>query len=360
MKNQSYHIFWQRLHKTAKDKEFPLRVMFEVTYKCNFRCKHCYVPEDYKNRADELTREQIFAILDQLRDMGCFYLGFTGGEPFVRSDIMDILWYAKKKGVEVIIYTNGSLIDKNIASELARLRPNKVDIAIPAMSKDAFEKISGVAGSRDKVFKAIELLHNKGVNLGFKTCALKENESEIKDIQDFAGSLKALHRLDDRLSARLDGNREPFKYREQKKRLSVIGNRLSGKTDCQASILERRAPATDNLFRCGVGQSQAAITPLGELKMCVMIDYPRYKINTEDRGKAGLKKAWGRLKELVRGIRPDENYRCDKCELESYCKWCPAKAWLENKSFTNCDSESRQWAEIRRRSVVRWLRVKLS
>ena len=89
---------------------------------------------------------EIHRILDQLRDIGCFYLGFTGGEPFMRNDIMDILWYAKKSGFEVIIYSNGSLIDEKIADELADLRPNKVDITIPGMSKDVFEKISGDDG----------------------------------------------------------------------------------------------------------------------------------------------------------------------------------------------------------------------
>ena len=123
--------------------------------------------------------------------------------------------YAKRCGFELIIYTNGSLIDEKIASQLERLRPNKVDITIPAMSKGAFERISGLSGSRDKVFRAIEFLYKKGVNLGFKTCVLKENENEIKEIQDFAASLGALHRLDDMLSPRLDGSKEPYGYRGQ-------------------------------------------------------------------------------------------------------------------------------------------------
>ena len=57
-----------------------------------------------------------------------------------------------------------------------------------------FRSISGVAGSRDKVFNAIDRLHKRKVNLGFKTCVLKENESEIKNIQDFAASLGVFYR----------------------------------------------------------------------------------------------------------------------------------------------------------------------
>jgi MoaA/NifB/PqqE/SkfB family radical SAM enzyme len=374
MKIQPYNNFWQRIHKSAKSKGFPLRVMFELTYRCNFYCKHCYVPQGYRKKG-ELKTKEVFSIMDQLADIGCFYLGFTGGEPFIREDMIDILWYAKKLGFEIIIYTNGSLINKERAAELVRLRPNKVDITIPAMTEDAFERISGLPGSRDRVFGAIDLLYKTGVNLGFKTCVLKENESEIKDIQDFAHSLVALHRLDDMLSARLDGSEEPYRYRGEN-RLSIIDHRLSKETECQTPKTEHLKPNTNNLFKCGVGVSQAAITPFGELKMCLMINYPKYRIlgvgdrktriyanqtrmdankyscdlALDSRGFA-LKDAWERLKELVASIEPDENYRCDKCELEPYCKWCPAKAWLYNKTFTCCEPESRKWAEIRSQEI---------
>ena len=351
MKFQSYNTFWQRIHKSAKKNSFPLRVMFELTYRCNFYCKHCYIPQSYRNY-NKLKTKEIFSILDQLADIGCFYLGFTGGEPFMRRDILDILWYAKRLGFEVIIYTNGSLIDDEVAKELSLLGPNKVDITIPGMSRIAFECISGVSGSRDKVFKAIDLLHKKGVNLGFKTCMLKENEKEISQIQDFAHSLGALHRLDDMLSPCLDGAKEPFKYR-----VALTGNsgaseelraarHMSHATDCTLNQSPINQLTNDQeLFKCGVGASQAAITPQGELKMCLMIDYPKYKISdTENRSqktevrsqRANLKDTWERMKQLVASIKPDKNYKCNRCELKPYCKWCPARGWLYNRSFTAC------------------------
>jgi len=363
MKTQSYNTFWQRIHRLAKTEGFPLRVMLELTYRCNFRCRHCYVPMSYRKKK-ELKIKEIFSILSQLKDLGCFYLGFTGGEPFVRKDIIDILWFAKKQGFELIIYTNGSLINKEIASQLLRLRPNKIDITIPAMSNPAFEQITRMPGSHRKVFKAIDLLHKRGVKLGFKTCVLKENKSQIKEIQDFAASLGALHRLDDILSPRLDGSKDPFKYRNSSK-FSVRGLRLADGCYWKIPPTANRPPQTAHLFKCGAGLSQAAITPSGELKMCLMIDYPRFPVigsrfvvsdnrrtpQTEHQT-PNLEESWMRLKELVSSIKPDENYQCDKCELYAYCKWCPARAWLENRNFTSCDSESRRWAELRRNAKL--------
>ncbi len=349
MKSQSYNNFWQRIHRAAKNNGSPLRVMFELTYRCNFFCRHCYVPQSYR-KYNELKTKEVFSLLDQLKEIGCFYLGFTGGEPFIREDIIEILWYAKRCGFEVIIYTNGSLINDKIASELQRLRPNKVDITIPAISKDAFERISRVSGSRDKVFRAIDLLYKKGVNLGFKTCVLKEDEDEIKDIQEFANSLGALHRLDNMFSPRLDGSKEPYRYRGRLKN-TLQATRKDNLEECDFDTenlipnTSDRTRITGNFFKCEVGVSQAAITPFGELKMCVMIDYPKYNIL-----KSSLKDTWKKLKELVENVKPDENYQCDKCELAPYCKWCPARGWLENRNFTSCDPESQRRAEIIKKS----------
>jgi len=340
VKTRSYNTFWAKIHKSAKKRRIPLRVMFELTYRCNFYCKHCYVPFSYRKHK-ELETKEVFSILDQLADIGCFYLGFTGGEPFMREDILDILFYARKKGFEVIVYSNGSLIDEKTAKELARLRPNKIDITIPAVSAAAFERISGVKGSRERVFKAIELLHGKKVNMGFKSCVLKENENEIKDIEDFAVSLGALHRLDDVLSPRLDGSKESYNYRGHRTedRGPEREQREDGVQICSAESAIQRAPVSD-LFRCGVGANQAAITPSGELKMCLMIDYPKYKIL-----ETSLKDTWERLSALTDNIKADSYYQCDRCELNAYCKWCPARGWNYNRSFTSCDPEWKRKAE---------------
>ncbi|MDD5097226.1 MAG: radical SAM protein [Candidatus Omnitrophica bacterium] len=339
MKSQNYNLFWQRLHKSAKNKSKLLRVMFELTYRCNFHCRHCYIPLKYRKQK-ELKTQDIFSILDQLAKMGCFYLGFTGGEPFLRKDIMEILWYAKKKGFEIIVYTNGSLINKKLAKELSKLRPNKIDITIPAITKPAFERITELPNSKNKVFKAIHLLHKAGVNLGFKTCALKENKNEIKNIQKFAASLGALHRLDDLLSRRLDGSGEPYKHRQ-----NLFKNLLGEKFDTNLrQYNDANLSPNTCLFKCGVGVNQAAITPQGKLKMCVMIDHLKYKADILP--PSDLNQAWKKLKLLVASIKTDQNYKCNKCELRVFCKWCPAKAWLYNKNFTSCEPESRKKAEL--------------
>jgi len=353
MINRSYGNFWSRIHKLAKKKSFPLRLMFELTYRCNFHCRHCYVPQGYRKKR-ELKTKEVFLILDQLADIGCFYLGFTGGEPFMRKDILDIFRYARKKGFEIIIYTNGSLINKRIAHALGDISPNKIDITIPAMSKSAFEKIARARGSHRRVFEAIELLHKNRINLGFKSCVLKENESEIKDIQYFASSLGASHRLDDTLSPCLDGSKKPYEYRGKGELGALHASRHTPHADCESNdnglkqVINSQPLSVQNLFKCGAGLSQAAITPSGELKMCVMIDCFKYNIL-----KSSLKDSWQKLREAASNIKPGKGYQCNNCELLLYCKWCPGQGWLYDKNFLSCGPESYNRAKSLKESYER-------
>lgn len=341
-------------------------MMFELTYRCNFRCPHCYVPLSYRKRK-ELKTKEVFSILEQLKGLGCLYLGFTGGEPFIRKDILKILRYAGRCGFEIIIHTNGSLFDGKMAKTLAGLRLNKVDVTIPAMNEAAFGEITGVAGAYRKAFRAVELLNKYKVPLGFKTCVLRENQDQIKAIQDFATSLGASPRLDDLLWPRLNGSSAPYRFRGIFEEETVMRN--ASHVARNTSHLDKldtccAIPDTRSLFKCGVGQTQAAITPQGELKPCLMIDYPRYKILnrvarnayhvsriTSHVRRYSVKTAWESLKEFVATIKPDKNYKCLQCNLQPFCRWCPARAWLYKRSFTSCDPQSLRDAK---RKAGRW------
>lgn len=342
MKLANSQSFWQKIHSRAREKAFPLRVMFELTYRCNFKCPHCYVPQAFR-KYKEINKKDVFLIINQLADIGCFYLGFTGGEPFMRKDIMDILWHARKRGFQAIVYTNGSLISEELAKELADMQLNKIDITIPAVKKKNFESITKMPGSFDKVFKAIEALKEHNVPLGFKTCILKDNQDQIEEIIKFSDSQGAEHRLDDMLFCRLDGSVEPYKFRGRMKlgpSSKSKGILLKAKKEACNDKMDSPFDSERILFRCGAGTSQAAITPQGELKLCLMINYPKYKILNKS-----LDSAWQRLKKLTRLLEKNSDYKCGNCELADYCKWCPAKSWAYNRTFDSCDPQTRLWAK---------------
>ncbi|MFH0828330.1 MAG: radical SAM protein [Candidatus Omnitrophota bacterium] len=341
MRKELYADLWERLHCKAEQETFPLRVMFELTYECNFQCCHCYIPKSFreKYRKRQLKTKQVFRVIDELKEAGCLYLGFTGGEPFVRPDTMLILEYAKKQGFQVIIYTNGSLLNQEIVRKLAVINPNKVDITLPGVSKQVFESITGIPGSRGAVFKGIGLLHKNKIALGFKTCLLKQNAEETSKIKEFSLSLNAQHRLDTLLCARLDGSIEPYEYRGELPVSKKSKIAIKKKPVCEGECASKsKNPAS--LFTCGAGKSQAAITPAGGLKLCLMISHPVYDLLS-----MSFSKAWGKLKTFAGNIKPDKSYSCLECGLKLYCKWCPARGWLYNGNFCVCDPQTRRFAQ---------------
>lgn len=344
IKKVSFDRFWKNSNKAARSSNIPLRIMLELTYRCNFKCKHCYIPESYRKKSTkkELKTKEVFSILDQIADMGCLYLGLTGGEPFLRKDILNIIAYAKMKGFIIVIYTNGSLITENIARALEIIRPYKLDITLPGMSKNVFERITGVPGSRAKVFNAIDSLSKENLKFAFKSCVLKKNISEIKDIYNFAASLKTQYRIDGFISPCIDGSNENYKYRRVSvNEISSLDSSLLRNTDCKLSHTQYRDKSY--LFGCGAGSSRATINPYGQLRICTFIDYPRYNILN-----SSFKENWHELNRLMNGIgRENNNFKCVDCELKSKCTWCPAQSWIRNSTFSPCIDEFKQLAKYR-------------
>ena len=128
MEQLSYGAFSADLHQRQSGKRAPMQVSIEVTRRCPLECQHCYnnLPMgDQDARSREMTTEEHFNMLDELVEMGCFWLLYTGGEIFARKDFLEIYTYAKKKGFLITLFTNGTLIngkDRRLSGRVAALR----------------------------------------------------------------------------------------------------------------------------------------------------------------------------------------------------------------------------------------------
>ena len=122
----NYGAFSEGVHLRQGSERIPLQVAIEVTRRCPLECLHCYnnLPMgDMEAKRRELTKEEHFKMLDELAEMGCFWLLYTGGEIFARKDFLEIYTYAKKKGFLITLFTNGTIITEQIADYLVEWRP---------------------------------------------------------------------------------------------------------------------------------------------------------------------------------------------------------------------------------------------
>jgi len=210
----AYSEFGELLKQRIGGKRFPLSGSLEMTLQCNLRCKHCYLDgvHDGIPGEVELSTEEWYGILDQLVEAGTLWLLMTGGEPFVRSDFLDIYTYAKRKGFLITIFTNGTMITPEVADYLAAMPPLSIEISVYGRTQETYERVTGIPGSHARCMRGIELLLERGLPLSLKTVVMTLNRDEFFDIKAWADELGVDFRFDASLFGGM-GDTEPPKYR---------------------------------------------------------------------------------------------------------------------------------------------------
>ncbi len=147
----------------------PVSVDIELTFRCNLKCQIC--PQElHKNKqsaagqttsipkqSEEIGLTDIKALVDDLAQLGVKVITLTGGEPFLRKDILEIISYIKTKGVGCNVLTNGMLINPTIAAELVRAEVDTITFSMDG-PEEIHDKVRGVKGSYAKVCRSIEYI----------------------------------------------------------------------------------------------------------------------------------------------------------------------------------------------------------
>ena len=124
-----------RLTDLAASRRVPLYGMLELTWRCNFRCVHCY-QDGLRERHRELSTVEWTTLIDELVGLGCAFLTLTGGDPLLRRDFAAIYSHAFDRGFVITVFTNAALLDAEVLALWARKPPRKVEISLYGMSAE--------------------------------------------------------------------------------------------------------------------------------------------------------------------------------------------------------------------------------
>ena len=181
-----------RLWSKAGTQRIPLTGAFELLPVCNLRCKMCYVRksmEEVNAQGGLLPKEQWLDWARQARDGGLLFPLITGGEPFLRQDLPEILSGMQAMGLQVSINTNGTLIDQPMAQWLGKHRPTRVNITLYGDRAESYEALCGNGGAYDQVRQAVDWLKQNQVPVKFSASITPENLGDLEGMIRYAKSV---------------------------------------------------------------------------------------------------------------------------------------------------------------------------
>lgn len=159
----------------------------DITYKCNFRCKHCFNSSgEHTRKMSEMTDEIIMKVANELFGKGIENLCICGGEPMLRASLVYQLAYLKKRkypNVNISMVSNGFLIGDEEAKRLADAGVNHVQISVDG-EKTNHDWLRNKNGSYDKAISAITYLLKNGIQVATSFCPNKHNFLDISNTID--------------------------------------------------------------------------------------------------------------------------------------------------------------------------------
>jgi len=153
-------------------------VIWNLVRRCNLTCKHCYSISADKDFPGELSTEEVYGVMDDLRDFGVPVLILSGGEPLLRPDIFEISKRAKAKGFYVGLSSNGTLIDQHNIQHIADVGYDYVGISIDGIKK-THNMFRRREGAFDEAMRGIELCQQHGIKVGMRFTITNDNAHEL-------------------------------------------------------------------------------------------------------------------------------------------------------------------------------------
>jgi AdoMet-dependent heme synthase len=173
----------------------PYVVSWNLTYRCNLACEHCYLDaggtprvgtENFADRS-ELGTEECFKVIDEIAAFApeCVTI-LTGGEPLLRRDILEIVRRAAERGLWVVVGTNGVKISENVAQRLAAAGARGLSLSLDALDPDRHDRFRKVRGAWQNTVEGAQILNRTGLPFIVQTTAGSHNLGELDAIADFA------------------------------------------------------------------------------------------------------------------------------------------------------------------------------
>lgn len=315
----------QEMSQRALDLGVPMSVHFDVTYRCNERCVHCYLDHDDHG---EMTTAEIKRVLDELADAGTFFLTLSGGEVLMRRDFFELLEHARRLLFSVRIKTNAVMIREAEARRMVELGVDQVQVSIYSHRPEVHDAITKLPGSLRRSVEAIRFLTGQGLKVVIANVLMTSNMRDHAGVQALARDLGVQYTLDPTITPKMDGDTSILNLRIPGSELGAVFRNKSLVGDVEQFCAPPPAPDEDAMegYPCSAGHTLAYISPYGDVFPCVQFPLPSGNLRRQK-----FIDIWRNSSELneVRSIRARDLPVCSTCSHVGTCTRCPGLAYME-------------------------------
>lgn len=330
----------------------PFQVVWDVTYACNLRCKHCYASAG-EPHPDELTTAQGLDLIDRLEVMGVPIIAFSGGEPLVRRDIMQLVRHAHRNGIFTAMATNGTLLTSSKIEELREAGLGYLQISLDGADAATHDSFRGMPGSFDRTIEGIKNAVAGGFFVNISTTVTRHNVAQVEEIIDLSNELGVNWFMaynfvpTGRGRCMVDNDLTP-EMREELLKMLYEKNSTSkcqvlstapqyarvALQHCSGGIMmipthfynqqvdQSMLGLTEFIGGCGAGRFYMAIRANGDIDPCVFFPRTVGNVRNDD-----LRTIWHR-DPLFRDLRNRDMLKdhCGQCDYRFHCGGCRARA----------------------------------
>ena len=158
-------------------------VIWNLVRRCNLTCKHCYSISADTHFKGELSTQEVFTVMDDLKVFRVPVLILSGGEPLLRPDIFDVARRAKALGFYVGLSSNGTLVDERNVKEIADVGFDYVGISLDGL-KDTHDRFRRKEGAFEAALNGIRLCRDAGAKVGMRFTLTQDNAHDFPALLD--------------------------------------------------------------------------------------------------------------------------------------------------------------------------------
>lgn len=348
----NYDLFVNTLFMKAQAKGIPLSGSFELTARCNFDCRMCYIHRRSRDREalmGEKNADWWVTLAKQAKEHGTLLLLLTGGEPLLRRDFDEIYTACKSLGLLTSVNTNGVLLDEDKLRLLREYPPQRVNISLYGASPETYCRLCGDPDTYSTVTESIIRLHEAGIGVRINYSATPDNVGDAAAIQAFADRYglpvqATFHMFPPvrscgeavRLSPE-DAAKAQYEWHKRRLGESELKARAEG---LKPGSVREFDPECGERLSCRAGSASFWVTWDGKMSPCGMMTEP--SVPLDDFGEA-----WREIMRCSREIFLPP--KCSGCDKRMLCDVCAAVTKAESGEFNGLpDYACRKAAEYRR------------